>query len=187
MNSALKVLVGIIAVLVISGVMAVYGFDPNAPPEGFENQIPIGMCECPDLGPMAGNNIVYDDEYFAALDQEWTMEMEGPTMKGPETGHPCYGLVHAITEINNKIKEINDVGTGGAHWQWNVDKDLPQLNADHDAAIIAARECLENNPAHGIYPPASKGGMEPDGMGKPGPKYCDCGYPNGLPNTDFQE
>ncbi|MFZ3147858.1 MAG: hypothetical protein WA137_02325 [Methanothrix sp.] len=125
----------------------------------------IGMCQCPDLGPMAGVEL-YSDEYFAALDEEWSVQAE--TDVRAETNHPCYGLVHQVTEINHKIEEIEEVSTGGAHWQWNHDVDYEALQQQHDDAITAAIACLEDHPYHD-----SNRGIPDDGL-QPGMKWCDC-------------
>jgi hypothetical protein len=133
----------------------------------------IGMCQCPDLGPMAGVEL-YSDEYFAALDSQNQMRAE----------NPCKETVHAVTLAAVHEKDLADGYVGGSQ---NVPNpmtgnsyldDYTQAIKDHDDAVKAAIECLNafhNAPTQAGTSEVSTKGMpdENDGL-QPGMKWCDC-------------
>ncbi|MCK9566611.1 MAG: hypothetical protein M0Q43_11255 [Methanothrix sp.] len=133
----------------------------------------IGMCQCPDLGPMAGVEL-YSDEYFAALDSQ----------NQNRGDHPCKETVHAVTLAAVHEKDLADGYVGGSQNVPNPTTGESYLDAytqaikDHDDAVKAAIECLNayhNPPTQADTSEASTKEMpnENDGL-QPGMIWCDC-------------
>ncbi len=116
------------------------------------------MCQCPDLDKLN------DENFIIALDRELSQSNSGMS-KGGYQGHPCYPIVHQITEHYQEMNDNSDTYSP---------MDLAKQQELHDQLIQEARDCLEEHPTGLIR----SGSTKSLSILMEGYHWCECDHSN---------